>query len=135
MVRRRTNFQLLLETFQADPALRAVATPLFPALPSRVSPLAFPVRVRGDRDRLRARLRELGVFCPVHWDLRHEPWITAFPQSRDLAATELSIPIDQRYQADDIVELARRLRLAGLESSLPGRQAWTADTTQGAGLP
>jgi dTDP-4-amino-4,6-dideoxygalactose transaminase len=109
--RRRSNFNRLLAAIRRAPARRLLA-PIFDRLPDGVSPLALPVRVsRGARDRVRRRLAAARVFCPVHWPL--PPGVAArFPESARLSADILSLPIDQRYDADAVDELADRVASA-----------------------
>jgi dTDP-4-amino-4,6-dideoxygalactose transaminase len=110
--RRRANFRMLQRAFAADPGLRRIGTPLYAELPPGVAPLAFPIRVRdGRRDALRAALARRRVYAPVHWPLPR-----AIPAARRaahrLAEEELSLPLDQRYQKDDLQHLLRQLRQA-----------------------
>ena len=82
------------------------------SVPDGVSPLAFPVRVaRGARDRIRRDLASARVFCPVHWPL--PPGVAGdYPASARLSAEMLSLPVDQRYDADAMDELVRRVAFA-----------------------
>ena len=109
--RRRSNFMRVLTAIKRAPAQRLL-TPVFNHLPDGVSPLAFPVRVaRGARDRIRRELALARVFCPVHWPL--PPSVAGqCPASARLSAEMLSLPIDQRYDADAMDELVRRVAFA-----------------------
>ena len=95
---RRRNYLALLEALDGTSGLE----PLFPELPDGVCPLGFPVLVDA-RDALRARLAAARVFCPVHWPLPTD----ADPGASALAARELTIPCDQRYDPDDMARVAR----------------------------
>jgi dTDP-4-amino-4,6-dideoxygalactose transaminase len=72
-------------------------------------PLAFPVVVEGGvRDALREFLRQRDLFCPVHWPASDEQ----SPRSTGarLAATMLSLPVDQRYDAGQLARLVDAVR-------------------------
>lgn len=108
--RRRANYARLLELFQTDVSLRRLGAPLLRALPTGVSPLAFPIGVTGGRrDALRAALGNRGVYCPIHWALPPEISAERFPAAAHLAGSILSLPCDQRYSPDDMELLASRV--------------------------
>lgn len=100
--RRRANFSLLLELLPND------VVPLYDTLPAGVSPLVLPVRVAG-RDALRSRLAERGIFCPVHWPLPPEIDSERFSDEQALSREILGLPVDQRYGASEMRELAAAL--------------------------
>ena len=77
-------------------------------LPTGVVPLAYVARMK-NRDSTRSRLRDERIFCPVHWRLPDEVSPRRFPDAAKLAATCLSLPIDQRYGAGDMDRIALAL--------------------------
>ena len=98
MAQRRENFLFLLRLFRDRSELQDLATPVLTGLPRGVSPLVFPVRVRGKRrGTLRRLLARDRVFCPVHWDLPPHVPGDRFPDAHALSRQILSLPIDQRY--------------------------------------
>jgi dTDP-4-amino-4,6-dideoxygalactose transaminase len=101
---RRHNYLVLLDELDGTPGLDV----LFPNLPDAVCPFAFAVLV-DSRDDVRARLAAERVFCPVHWP---QPDGVDAPGASALAARELTIPCDQRYDGDDMVRVARMVREA-----------------------
>lgn len=70
-------------------------------LPDGTVPLGFVVKSR-DRNRLRRRLAEHRIFCPVHWPLPQEVSRQEFTVAADLANHCLTVPIDQRYNETDL---------------------------------
>lgn len=102
--RRRANWAALAAGIGGLPGM----TPLYPALPGEVVPLAFPITVSGGRrDALRRHMAAQAIFCPIHWaDLVDPP-----AGARDLAAAILSLPIDQRYGAADMQRILAVLAL------------------------
>ena len=100
--RRRINLAFLTERLSAVGGIRLVA----PSPSADAAPLALPVLIDGDRDRLRMLLRQRGMFCPVHWPLPDRVLGTAGPFARHLAKQILSLPLDQRYTPEDLEELA-----------------------------
>ncbi|MDD5334866.1 MAG: hypothetical protein PHS32_14120 [Rhodoferax sp.] len=99
--RRTANFATLRQGL-ADIAPRIGIVPLLPGLDVGEVPLGFPVVVgEGRRDALRAHLAGWGIFCPIHWDLAHLAG-AVFAEERALSASMLTLPIDQRYDENDM---------------------------------
>jgi hypothetical protein len=98
--RRRHNYEILLEQLSA--------WALFPRLPDGVVPLGFPL-LCPDREPLQRRLHQRQIYAAVHWRLGDPP-----PQSpeviRELAACQLTIPCDQRLDADTMRAIAGIVR-------------------------
>ncbi|MDP3937144.1 MAG: DegT/DnrJ/EryC1/StrS family aminotransferase [Deltaproteobacteria bacterium] len=105
--RRRENFRRLADALSDLPSL----TLLRSDLPEGVCPLGLPVRLP-DRDRVLARLVAARIYPPVHWALPAEVDPAAFPEEAALAAEELTLPVDQRYGAEEMDFIAGQLREA-----------------------
>lgn len=117
MKRRRANFRHLLKAFTTQPRLRRAGQPIFTRLPSRVSPLFFPIRTTAaKRDPLRKALQARNIFCPVHWPLPAAVDKKKFPEAHRLSAEILCLPIDQRYTNNHMKTLLTQLIAA--DSSL-----------------
>jgi hypothetical protein len=72
-------------------------------------PLGCPVLVAGGRrDALRKHLAEREIYCPVHWPLKHLP-SDQFKDEKELSATLLTLPIDQRYERGDMTRILESL--------------------------
>ncbi len=98
--RRIANFEALAKRIAALPRTAGIE-PLFDALDDGEVPLGLPVVVAdGRRDALRRHLMAQGIFCPVHWDLSHVAG--DFAEERRLSAALLTLPIDQRYDEQDM---------------------------------
>ncbi|MFT9494665.1 hypothetical protein [Anaerosolibacter sp.] len=67
-------------------------------------PLGLPVFIK-NRDDLRTKLRNHGIFCPVHWDITKEQWAIDHPNTLHVSKHILTIPIDQRYCKEDMDRL------------------------------
>jgi hypothetical protein len=89
--RRRANYAYLLKHWPLKEA-----RPLFPALPDAVCPLGFPIRTAA-RDDLRRQLIARRIYPPVHWLRPPQVDPDQFPAAAALAAEELTLVIDQRY--------------------------------------
>lgn len=100
--RRRENWQALHELIGDK-----VEAP-FASLPETVVPLGYVVRLK-NRDEVRDRLAAQRIFCPIHWLLPAEISRSHFPEAVSLSETCLTLPIDQRYNSDDISRLADAL--------------------------
>lgn len=59
-------------------------------------PLAIPIII-DNRDYVRKKLMEYKIYCPIHWDIIDEDWVSDFMESRYISKHILSIPIDWRY--------------------------------------
>ena len=107
---RRRNFSILLDRFVQQKTWSSIGVPVFPGLPEGVSPLAFPIQIDGRiRNRIRQKLMDMNVFCPIHWHLPEEIQSDHFVESKLLSEQILSIPIDQRYTPADMQEMVKRL--------------------------
>ncbi len=65
-------------------------------------PLFVPVIIKSGRDKLRSRLFDNQVFCPVHWN---EEWKKEFKgvDHNSLSDHELSLICDQRYGREEMI--------------------------------
>ena len=77
---------------------------LFPKLPDQVVPLGFPIRVK-DRDRVRQALFDHEIYPPLHWPI-HDIVPEKFSDSHRLAAEIMTLPCDQRYDLEDMEQIA-----------------------------
>ena len=102
--KRRENYQVLLDGLRDCPGIR----PLFPELPEDAVPLYFPLWVEGDRSVLQSWLRDAGIYAPVVWP-RPEELGPVCPDGEALYQHLLCVPIDQRYDADDMKRTAERV--------------------------
>jgi dTDP-4-amino-4,6-dideoxygalactose transaminase len=99
---RRANYRVLAEEL-GDLAV-------FRELPEDVVPLGFPIR-HAERDRLRQALFRAEIYPPVHWETRGcVP--EEFAESHRLAAQIMTLPCDQRYDAEDMRRMTKCLRAA-----------------------
>lgn len=69
------------------------------------APFSLPILVK-NRDEVQQKLAKRGVYAPVLWPICEEAR-SICPASARMADEMLSIPIDQRYNYDDIEEIAK----------------------------
>lgn len=69
------------------------------------APFSFPILIK-DRDKVQQQLAKRGVYAPVLWPISDEARKVCTVSAR-MADEMLSIPIDQRYNYDDIEEIAK----------------------------
>lgn len=69
------------------------------------APFSFPILVE-NRDAVQKQLAQKGVYAPVLWPISDAARVTC-PVSARMADEMLSIPIDQRYNYDDIEDIAK----------------------------
>jgi hypothetical protein len=78
--------------------------PLFNSWPSGSTPIAavFRFESQAARDLARKRLEAANIYCPIHWPA--PPFCD--DTVRELAATILTVPADQRYGKNDMDRIA-----------------------------
>jgi hypothetical protein len=104
---RRENYDYMLDLVSSIPEI----TPIFPVLQEDNMPLGLPVYFSNvDRDRVYAKLGEVGIGLTIHWDE-----ICTYPQTRtnhlavDMASRILTLAIDQRTSHKQMDYLALNL--------------------------
>ncbi|MEM7412288.1 MAG: hypothetical protein AAF430_18815 [Myxococcota bacterium] len=91
-------------------ALEPIA--LYPRLPEGTVPLGFPVRIP-DREPVRQALFAEEIFPPVHWPI--EAFVPShFDASHALSREILTLPCDQRYDAQDMQRIIDIVTAQGL---------------------
>jgi len=77
---------------------------LFNSWPSGSTPMAAVFRFESQavRDLIRKRLEAANIYCPIHWPARPH----CVESIRELAATMLTVPADQRYKEEDMDRIA-----------------------------
>ena len=98
--RRRSNYGILAAALAEYGVL---------GLPAEgVVPLGYPIRLKA-RDEVRRRLFEASIFPPVHWPIQGVV-PDEFEESHRLAREMMTLPCDQRYDAEDMGRIVRLLR-------------------------
>ena len=69
------------------------------------APFSLPILV-DDRDNVQRRLAQKGVYAPLLWPVCDQAR-NICPVSANMADRMLSIPVDQRYDWDDIEEISK----------------------------
>lgn len=69
-------------------------------------PLFVPIRLK-NRDDIRKALFNENIFCPIHWPISN---IRSLNRAEELAQSELSLVIDQRYTLADMEHVLKVLR-------------------------
>lgn len=106
---RRDNWQQVAAAMAPGSSLTEKVAPLFMSLRDNEVPLGFPVRVLDNRrNALQTWLRTRRIYCPIHWAIAPAPGISM--QAITLANEILTLPIDQRYRAEDMERLVAALR-------------------------
>lgn len=99
--RRRANAAVLIEGLS-----RLGISPLLP-LGEDAVPLFVPIRL-ADRDRVRKAMFAERIFLPVHWPVE-EGYEGRLATGGEMAAHELSLIVDQRYDEGDMERILRVL--------------------------
>lgn len=101
---RRDNWRRLADAFAADALAGAGLSALYSELGAGEIPLAFPVKVSGGRrDALRSHMMRHSIYCPIHWVIPAGDAVSR--RTSALSGEILSLPIDQRYDAEDMDRL------------------------------
>ena len=98
---RRENFLFLLSRFWSSKQVK----PLYQKLPSGICPLGFPV-ITKKRSHLKKLLIANRIYPPIHWSLVEAIDKKEFPDSWSISKHILTIPIDQRYNKEDMQFIA-----------------------------
>lgn len=69
-------------------------------------PLFVPIRLK-NRNEVRSSMFAENIFCPIHWPVPQGYDLT---RGTELAASELSLIIDQRYEEDDMNRILKVLK-------------------------
>lgn len=101
--RRRNNYDLLYRELNA---LSSV-TPLMGRLPLEVVPLYFPILVENRND-LQGKLAENAIYAPIIWPKPDS--LMASDVANTLYRSLLCIPVDQRYDADDMLRIVKIIK-------------------------
>jgi dTDP-4-amino-4,6-dideoxygalactose transaminase len=95
--KRRANFSYLLNCLTNFKS----AKPLYRKLPKGVCPLGFPILAK-DRDDLKKMLIKNRIYPPIHWKLPSDIDKDEFSVSWQISDHILTVPIDQRYNTEDM---------------------------------
>lgn len=90
---RRENYQVLYERLAGLPMIRSVLG----EVGDGICPLGFVIMC-DERDQLRSKLSDAGVYCPVHWPISNRVADVDACSARELSSRILTIPCDQRYK-------------------------------------
>ena len=103
---RRSNYSYLWDKLADSSEIRPLLGKEF--LGKNI-PIGFPVLIK-NRDRVKKELRGRSIYCPAHWPILGEEWAQGFGDSIYLAERILTLPIDQRYEKEDLDRLVQELR-------------------------
>ncbi|WP_033540983.1 DegT/DnrJ/EryC1/StrS aminotransferase family protein [Planococcus sp. CAU13] len=105
--KRRSNFAILMDGVEGIDFLK----PVFSSMDAGICPMFFPVLIdKEERGRIRSRLTEQGIYCPIHWPLPAQLDPQIFVKTMLIYDRILSIPCDQRYGEDDMKRIISVLR-------------------------
>ena len=99
---RMNNYEHLYNLIKVNPYFKVLFAP-----GENPAPFMFIVN-SPQRDALQSALAKQGVYCQVIWPLTDEAKKIC-PVSKWMEETMLAIPIDQRYNYDDIEEMGNRI--------------------------
>lgn len=100
--KRRENFLYLLKNIHSS-----YVEPIFSILDDGVVPLMFPVFIPEKRQKLRKKLIENRIYCPVHWPQPTQLNIEAIENNSWIYNSIMSIPCDQRYTPSELNRLVK----------------------------
>jgi hypothetical protein len=104
--RRRENYALVLSQNPFGPRI----VPVFPRLEDGVCPSHLALYSK-DREAAREALQRRGVKSTVYWPFHGELDLADYPGARYIYDHIHSVPVDQRYTAEDMELLCRALRI------------------------
>lgn len=104
--KRRNNFITLHKSLQRVTNL----VPVYSHIGRDVCPLFYPIYLN-NRDSIQIFLSQNKIYCPVHWPVPLEVKNNMPIETKEIYDTILSIPCDQRYNANDMNRVADTLIL------------------------
>lgn len=96
--KRRENFAFLLDNIADFDFI----DPVFTSLPDDVTPLYFPIYVKGNRDKFQVFMAKQDIYMPIHWPIPDQCFPSLTVNSKYIYDHILSIPCDQRYGTQDM---------------------------------
>lgn len=102
--KRRENFEFLLKNINNTSLISKV----FNKIDSNITPLYFPIYIKGDRTNLQKYLAESSIYLPIIWPMTIHVKDELDEKTTNVYNEILAIPCDQRYGIDEmrkIVEL------------------------------
>lgn len=108
---RRVNYANLIEELKAIDGIKIIESNVIPT-----SPFSLPIIVKNQID-FQKELSKRGVYAPVLWPIRAEQSAIC-PNSRHFSEHMLSIPIDQRYDYNDIHDIASIIKEVALNQNI-----------------
>lgn len=103
--KRRANYKVLLDGFQSVSGIKVV----FDHLPEDVTPLYFPILV-DEREPFQDLLADNDIYAPVVWPKAEN--CPAVGENADMIYEKiLCIPIDQRYDIDDMQRIVKVIKV------------------------
>lgn len=103
---RRKNYLFLAQELQQAKGLRTIYPFL---LMDDVVPFGLPI-ICDDRELLKEKLISKKIFPPIHWAMPKAIDRKIYPDSHWLSERILTIPVDQRYDEDDMKRISKVLR-------------------------
>jgi len=105
---RRRNYSSLLELFEEDKQLFNYIEIIKGNLEQKEMPYMMPVYIKQtERNLLRRKLREKGIFCSIIWEIPEE---IVYQENRKMSNKILCIPIDQRYNEIDMEIIYKKIK-------------------------
>lgn len=102
--KRRENYQVILDRTRNLDGV----TPVCGELTGEVTPLYF-LLLTENREKLQIKLRQADIFAPIVWS-KSEFLPDVCAEAGTLYRHSLCIPIDQRYDTDDMERVVKRIR-------------------------
>jgi len=105
---RRQNYLHLLDLFKADKHLDNYIGIIKANLEQKEMPYMMPVYIKQiERNLLRRKLREQGIFCSIIWEIPEE---IVYQVNKKMSKKILCIPIDQRYSEIDMEIIYKKIK-------------------------
>lgn len=95
---RQRNYEFLLKHLRDVDGIEVI----FNNVENDVTPMFFPIYVKNNRDKLRRKLIQNEIYCPVHWSIPKQVNGHLNITTKIIYDSILSIPCDQRYQIEDM---------------------------------
>lgn len=113
--KRRNNYQYLSNSLKDCKGIRII----FDELKDNEVPLYMPVYVYEDRLKLQAYLRDASIYAPIVWPRPERIPNDICDVADDFYNHIICLPIDQRYDVDDMERFSLRIKMFYKENDIP----------------
>jgi dTDP-4-amino-4,6-dideoxygalactose transaminase len=108
-LKRRANYTYLEKLLCERKEIEGLLVNPILQLDTHIMPYLLPLKIENKRDYIRQKLIESDIFTPIIWDIGESKYTKQFSASLELCNQILCLPIDQRYNMNDMEIIVKEL--------------------------